>query len=271
MKRASLKGKENKEEVKDVESRGFLMNLVEDTLAVLGLPHWGVAESLLDVVATHFSNLAFPNMNDPQGFPKANVQAVSATHKSMLIDVVLLAYTGCFKYIQRAQDLALEVDLYSLASLPSNSFLLLLEEQQQEFCNKVAEFSSDVSIAAPIRLARSQEGAKGTVFHERARQVCALTTFMPRFRVLLPTSGSDKRRVVDLCTPFAASFYAFCRFSSISCRPRTILLAKVQSVATLLPFTLCAGAASNLNKESRKTTKKPRRQPRKASFSGVRN
>jgi len=46
---------------------------------------------------------------------------------------------------------------------------VLLEEQQQEFCTKVAEFSSDVSIADPIRIARSQEGAKGTVFDERAQ------------------------------------------------------------------------------------------------------
>jgi len=43
-------------------------------------------------------------VNDPQGFPKANVQAFSATHKNMLIDIVLLAYTGCFKYIQRVHD-----------------------------------------------------------------------------------------------------------------------------------------------------------------------
>jgi len=54
--------KENKEEVQDVESRGFLMDLIEDTLTVLGLPHWEVAESLPNVVDTHFSNMAFPTI-----------------------------------------------------------------------------------------------------------------------------------------------------------------------------------------------------------------
>lgn len=168
--RASLKGKDHKEELKDAEARSFLSDLVDDTLAVLGLPHFGVAEEVLGGLWSRFSSLAF-----------RVPQCISAAHKAMMIDIIAATFFGLVKFTHRAHDLDLKVDLYPSTSAPgtqegsSDHLLRLLEEQQQEFCSRFSEFSSGVCIAAPIKMARSQQGAEGTVFQERARQVCAHT------------------------------------------------------------------------------------------------
>ena len=150
LERASLKGKDVKDELKDSESRSFLTDLVDDTLAVLGLPQWGVAEEFFSILLTRFDGLS-----------RKSSPGLSPGHRAIVIDILSAAFLGLVKFSQRVSASGLAVDL------PSS----MLEAQQDSFCMHFAECSAGQCIAGPIKLARAYEGNEGSIFQERARQV----------------------------------------------------------------------------------------------------
>ena len=152
--RASLKGKDAREEMKDSESRSVLTDLMDDVLAVFGLPHWGIAEDFFSVFLLRLDLLT-----------RKPSDKIAPAHKAMVIDILSASFLGLVRFSHRVQALELEVDL----SEPF--FATMLEKQQDDVCTHVCEFTSGDSVEGPIKLARSQQGAAEQVLEERMRQV----------------------------------------------------------------------------------------------------
>lgn len=161
--RASLKGKNAKDGLKDAESRSFLSDLVEDTLAILGLPHWAIAENFLVTLLNRFDGLV-----------RKSSQCLSPAHKAMIMDIISSAFLGLVRYQVRVEHLELNFDLrlqnIGSAGESLGALAKLLEVQQEEFCRSFAD-SSGESIVAPIRLTRSQPGTGNHLVEEQSRQL----------------------------------------------------------------------------------------------------
>ena len=159
-KRATLKGKDSK---RDTESHSFLHDLVDDALAVLGLPHWAVAEDFLQTLMQRLFKIT-----------GRSSQHIFASDRTMMVDILSASFLGLVKYRERVRHLALNANLRPAEiEGASDDLTKLLEVQQENFCTSFAEFFSGQSIAAPIKLARSKQGkcVLESVFEERSRQV----------------------------------------------------------------------------------------------------
>ena len=151
--RASLKGKDVKDELKDAASRSFLMDLVDDVLAVLGLPCFPVAEEVLNILLLRCGDLV-----------GRSSQRISVPHRALMVDIVSASFLGLVKYKHKIFD-----DKSHDAAL-GPELVKDLEVQQGRFCATFGEFSKG-TIAAPMKLARDEPGAEDLVQEECARQV----------------------------------------------------------------------------------------------------
>ena len=161
--RASLRGKNAKDEMKDAESRSFLSDLVDDTLLILGLPHWAIAENFLAILLNRFDGLV-----------RKSSQLLSPSHKAIIMDIISSAFLGLVRYQTRIENLQVKSDFHlqntGTAGDSLGDLARLLEVQQENFCTFFADSFIGESVVAPIRLARSQQGTGNHLFVERARQ-----------------------------------------------------------------------------------------------------
>jgi hypothetical protein len=152
--RASLKGKDVKEELKDAASRTFLTDLVDDILEVLGLPFWPVAEEVFNVLLLRCGK-----------FIGKGPQCISVPHKALMVDIVSASFLGLVKYSHRMHDKLLDAGL-------DLELTKQLEVQQEGFCATYGELSRrSTMISAPIKLAQDRPGAEDVVLEEAVRQV----------------------------------------------------------------------------------------------------